>query len=100
VASQNLGFDIRSTSKDGEEIRYIEVKGRATDGAIALTPNEWVKADRLQEYYWLYVVNYCRSEPELHIIRDPFNNMPVQEEKKVVRYLVDSKSWKKAEKSN
>ncbi len=96
VSSQNLGFDIRSVSPDGEDIRYIEVKGRASDGAIALTTNEWVKADRLRHLYWLYIVNKCKISPELHIIQDPFNNMDVREERTVVRYLADAGDWKKA----
>ena len=98
VSNQNLGFDIRSIAADSSEVRYIEVKGRAKDGAIALTPNEWVKADRLQHLYWLYIVTECKIEPKLHIIQDPFNNIEVMEEKTVVRYLADAKSWKKAAK--
>ena len=43
VSKENLGFDIRSKSKDGE-IRYIEVKARASIGSIALTQNEWFNA--------------------------------------------------------
>ncbi|MEQ8225483.1 MAG: DUF3883 domain-containing protein [Candidatus Eremiobacterota bacterium] len=96
VSSQNLGFDIRSSSPDREDIRYIEVKGRASDGAIALTTNEWVKADRLRHFYWLYVVNKCKTKPELHLIQDPFKNMEVREERTVVRYLADGDDWKKA----
>jgi superfamily II DNA or RNA helicase len=48
VSTQNLGYDIRSTSLSGE-VRYIEVKARATTGAIVLTPNEWLMAQRLGE---------------------------------------------------
>jgi len=94
VSAQNFGFDIRSISDDGSDIRYIEVKGRAREGAIALTPNEWVKADRLQHLYWLYVVTDCKTDPKLYTIHDPFNNMTVTEERKVVRYLADARQWK------
>lgn len=45
VATENLGYDIRSTAPDGST-RYIEVKGRADTGPIALTPNEWLAAHR------------------------------------------------------
>ena len=47
VTKENLGFDIRSRGKD--EIRYIEVKARAGEGDVALTPNEWFKAKRFKE---------------------------------------------------
>jgi len=43
VSLQNLGFDIRSRGPDGS-YRYIEVKARAREGKIALTPNEWLMA--------------------------------------------------------
>ena len=39
VSSQNLGYDIRSQD-DKENYRYMEVKARAKEGAVALTPNE------------------------------------------------------------
>jgi len=47
VTKENLSFDIRSRGKD--EIRYIEVKARAGEGDVALTPNEWFKAKRFRE---------------------------------------------------
>ena len=40
VTKENFGFDIRSR---------IEVKARAGEGDIALTPNEWFKAKRFRE---------------------------------------------------
>jgi hypothetical protein len=43
--SQKLGFDIRSTGSEGTH--YIEVKGRAAVGSVALARNEWIKAQRL-----------------------------------------------------
>ena len=39
VSRDNLGFDIRSRATDGQQRRYIEVKGRADAGAVALTRN-------------------------------------------------------------
>jgi hypothetical protein len=60
VSAENLGYDIRSTSPAGE-VRYIEVKARATTGAIVLTPNEWLMAQRLGNEYWLYIVENAAS---------------------------------------
>ena len=67
VTKENFGFDIRSRGKD--EIRYIEVKARAGEGDIALTPNEWFKAKRFREQYWLYVVANAATNPTLYIIK-------------------------------
>jgi hypothetical protein len=59
----NIGFDVRSLgpadSRTGfrdpvEGIRRIEVKGRTRGHPIRLTTNEWYKAARLGDSYWLY----------------------------------------------
>lgn len=70
VSAQNLGFDVRSTSPDGRR-RYIEVKARAGAGPVALTQNEWFKAKRLQDEYYLYVVLHAATQPALHRIQNP-----------------------------
>ena len=57
--------------KTALEVRFIEVKGRATVGEVALTENEYKTAARLKEDYWLYAVFNCASEPEVKPIRDP-----------------------------
>src|SRR5262249_43107219 len=48
VEEENCGWDL-SSLKGGEVARYIEVKGRAGVGDVALTPNEWIKAQRFGE---------------------------------------------------
>jgi len=53
------------------ETRFIEVKGRAAVGEVALSSNEYKTAQRLGVDYWLYVVYHCARTPELHVIRDP-----------------------------
>jgi superfamily II DNA or RNA helicase len=71
------GFDLISRRIDPSdpsrvlEERFIEVKGRAGIGEIALTSNEYDAARRLRNDYWLYVVFNCTSTPELHTIQDP-----------------------------
>ena len=95
VETENCGWDITSLL-GGEPSRYIEVKGRSGVGGIALTPNEWIKAQRFREDYWLYVVVNCKSNPELHIIRDPGSKLNPKEEVSVVRYMVGLKDWQKA----
>jgi len=91
VSTQNLGYDIRSTSLSGE-VRYIEVKARATTGAIVLTPNEWLMAQRLGNEYWLYVVENAATQPRLCIIQNPAAKLQPEEVVEVVRYVV--KNWK------
>jgi hypothetical protein len=75
--AQNRGFDLVSRRAHPEdpktfiEVRFIEVKGRAGVGEIALTANEFKTAQRLKQDYWLYVVFNCASTPELNTIQDP-----------------------------
>lgn len=76
------GYDIRSEDADGN-MRYIEVKGRAEAGRVALTKNEWFKARHLAQDYYLYVVWNAgnSSDPvELKIVRDPANNLHASED--------------------
>ncbi|MEQ8225050.1 MAG: DUF3883 domain-containing protein, partial [Candidatus Eremiobacterota bacterium] len=87
VSSENLGFDIRSTDKAGI-VRYIEVKARAKVGAVALTQNEWFKAKRFKDDYYLYVVLNASCEPELYVIRNPAETIKPEEKVEVVRYIV------------
>ena len=92
VSKENLGFDIRSKGKD--EIRYIEVKARAEEGDIALTPNEWLKAKRFKKQYWLYVVANAATNPMLYIINNPAENLKPQEKVEIVRFVVPTEEWK------
>ena len=77
VEKENRGFDLISRKPHPEDpntaigVRFIEVKGRASIGEVALTSNEYKTAERLKNDYWLYVVFNCSSTPEIHILRDP-----------------------------
>ncbi len=75
-------------------VRYIEVKARAGSGAIALTPNEWLMAQRLGGEYWLYVVEQAATAPQLHRIQDPAAKLQPDEVIEVVRYVI--RDWKAA----
>ncbi|MCP5105389.1 MAG: DUF3883 domain-containing protein [bacterium] len=97
VSSQNLGFDIRSTDKEGN-LRYIEVKARAGVGAVALTQNEWFKANRLGDDYYLYVVLKAASKPELHIFKNPAKNLHPNQVIDVVRYVIPYQQLKSIDK--
>jgi len=92
VSKENLGYDIRSKGK--EEIRYIEVKARAQSGDVALTPNEWMKAKRFKEQYWLYVVENATTNPTLYVINNPAENLKAVEKVEVVRFVIPFEEWK------
>jgi len=87
VSDQDLGFDIRSKDKDGN-IRYIEVKARAGTGDVALTQNEWFKAKRFGDDYYLYAVMNAATNPELYVIHNPAERLKPEERIEVVRYIV------------
>jgi superfamily II DNA or RNA helicase len=77
VESDTRGFDLISrrpisdTAREQIETRFIEVKGRAAVGEIALTANEYKTAQRLGDDYWLYVVFNCASQPQVTLIQNP-----------------------------
>ena len=45
VSAEARGYDLLSRGPEGE-VRYIEVKGRASVGAVELSANEWLKAEQ------------------------------------------------------
>jgi hypothetical protein len=95
VSQENLGFDVRSHGPEGE-IRRIEVKGRAGEGAVRLSPNEWMKAQQLGESFWLYIVVNCANEPQLWVMPDPASKLKPEEEVRVTSYFVDRGAWRAA----
>jgi hypothetical protein len=71
VSAENRGFDIRSQFRTTGDVRFIEVKGRAGRGEVALSSNEYATACRLGLDYWLYVAFDCSRQPELLLVQDP-----------------------------
>jgi hypothetical protein len=73
------GYDIESTGKDG--VRYIEVKsigGEWDKGRPAsLTPAQLITAKRLQDSYWLYVVEYALDarKAKIYVIQNPYKHI-------------------------
>ena len=63
-------------------------------GPVALTQNEWFKARRFGEDYYLYVVYNAATTPELHIVRDPARNLRAEERLEIVRYIVATEEIK------
>ena len=77
VEKDNRGFDLIARKPHPEDpktaidVRFVEVKGRAGVGEVALTSNEYKTAERLKKDYWLYVVFNCAAKPDVHAIQDP-----------------------------
>ncbi len=93
VEAENLGFDLKSRRRSPDdpsvilETRFIEVKGRAGIGDVALSPNEYNAAVRLKDDYWLYRVFNCAGEPRLEAIQNPAR-LDWQQVVKVERYVL------------
>lgn len=88
VSQEFRGYDILSHSPT--ETRYIEVKAFATTGALELTPHEWQMAERLQENYWLYVVENALTEPHLATIQNPATHLNAQHVMGVVKVVIEN----------
>lgn len=103
--NDGCGFDLRSVSPPDEHdvraVRRIEVKGRSRrHGAVHLSPNEWRKAQRLSETYWLYVVWGCATDdPVLKTIHDPWHQLrgAAQEVIGVKSYRIPGAALKQAD---
>jgi len=59
-----------------------------------LTANEWFKAKRFKQQYWLYIVANAVNKPTLYIINNPAENLQVRERVEVVRFIVPVEEWK------
>jgi superfamily II DNA or RNA helicase len=93
VSAEARGYDLTSHGPDGA-IHYVEVKGRATAGAVELSANEWLlNAEQLPEDYWLYVVTDALIAPALHCVRDPAHRLSREEVAPQVRYRVAQEGW-------
>ena len=97
VEKDNRGFDLISRRlhpedlKTAVEVRFIEVKGRAGVGEVAVTGNEYKTAERLKDDYWLYVVFNCASKPRIHIVQNP-STLGWEPIVRVEHYHIDGKS--------
>lgn len=100
VESENRGFDLISRRMHPEDpqtaidVRFIEVKGRANSGEIALTANEYKTAVRLGNDYWLYAVLHCATNPTINVLRNPAQ-LDWQPIVKIEHYLLNVESVKK-----
>ncbi|MCL5125421.1 MAG: DUF3883 domain-containing protein [Deltaproteobacteria bacterium] len=87
VSAQNLGYDVRSTDSLGK-VRYIEVKARSGQGYVALTQNEWFKAKRFGDDYYLYAVFNAATNPRLVVVQNPALNLTPESVLREVRHII------------
>jgi superfamily II DNA or RNA helicase len=77
VETESRGYDLLSRKPHPSEpgvfvaARFVEVKGRAGVGEVALSANEYRTAQRLGDDFWLYVVFDCGTTPSLNTIQNP-----------------------------
>lgn len=93
VSKDNVGYDIRTTDKDGNK-RYVEVKGRAGSDGVMLSENEVNRLQQLGEKAWLYIVMNCKTKPILYRFQNPINNMSFHKLVKGVQYYLTKEEWK------
>ncbi|MDP3622687.1 MAG: helicase-related protein [Methanobacteriaceae archaeon] len=96
VSANNVGFDVKSRDDNGP--RYIEVKARKDEGLVELTMNEWIKAKRFKDQFWLYVVANAAKNPTLYIIQNPAEFLNASEKIEAVRFIVLPNEWKRGQK--
>ena len=89
------GFDLKSRHPAGAdgpvEERAIEVKGRASSGAVHISENEWSRACNLRGDYWLYVVFDCATpRPRLVRVQDPFAKLLVRSRESLTFTITES----------
>ncbi len=93
VSKNNEGYDIRSTSTE-EFKRYIEVKGRSSEGGVMLSENEMNRLAQLGDAAWLYMVMNCKSKPELYRVQNPAQKLKFELKTKGVQYFLPMEEWK------
>ncbi len=77
VSSQNLGYDIKSTSRDGKTSRLIEVKGRHIDAeTVTVSRNEIDAALNNPENFILAIVKLDADKNETTYLKRPFEQPP------------------------
>jgi hypothetical protein len=92
VHGEDRGYDLISRGPE-EQVRYIEVKGRAGMGDVELSANEWLKAQQLGDDYWLYIVSNALTAPELQRVQNPAQRLPSDQVQPRTRYRVRRAGW-------
>ena len=90
VSERDTGYDIESFNG-----RCIEVKSFRTTDSPSITSHEWETARKMEQDYWLYIVENALDNPKVNPIQNPnekFKDSIRTEEETVKRYYIDN--WK------
>ncbi len=90
VSERDTGYDIESFNG-----RCIEVKSFKKTGSPAITSHEWETARRMQDDYWLYIVENALDNPIINPIQNPYEKFKdsIRKEEEIAnRYYIDN--WK------
>ena len=73
----------------------IEVKSFKTTGSPKITSHEWETARRIEDGYWLYIVENALDKPKISKFKNPFDifkDTIRKEEVLEYRYVIEN--WK------
>ena len=91
VSDRDTGYDVESFGG-----KCIEVKSFKTTGSPKITSHEWETACRMENDYWLYIVENALSEnPTIHEFKNPFDRFKDSVKKeRVIEYRYIIENWK------
>ena len=75
VSTQNLGYDVESTTPTGEK-RYIEVKSVSkSDSSFSLTNNEYTAAHQFGDAYYICLLHHGNEKSKAIYIQNPLSKL-------------------------
>lgn len=78
VSTQNLGYDVESTTPTGEK-RYIEVKSISkSDRTFSLTNNEYTAAHQYGDTYYICLLRHGDDKSKAIYIRNPLSKLKLE----------------------
>ncbi|MBQ6378130.1 MAG: DUF3883 domain-containing protein [Prevotella sp.] len=78
VSTQNLGYDVESTTPTGEK-RYIEVKSVSkSDGSFSLTNNEYTAAHQYGDAYYICLLHHGDDKSKAIYIQNPLGKLKLE----------------------
>ena len=78
VSTQNLGYDVESTTPSGEK-RYIEVKSVSKlDGAFSMTNNEYTAAHQYGDAYFICLLLHGNNMSKAIYIQNPLAKLHLE----------------------
>lgn len=78
ISTQNLGYDVESTTPTGEK-RYIEVKSVSkSDGTFSLTNNEYTAAHQYGDAYYICLLHHGDDKSKAIYIQNPLGKLKLE----------------------